>query len=412
MTHTRATSVLLALTTCTSLASAENWPRFRGPNGSGISRTTTIPHAWTTDTEQWRISLPGVGHSSPVVWEGRVFVTSGDSDTGDQTIQSIDASDGRPVWARTFESAAHRTHGDNSFASPTPVVDADGVCLLWGTPDAITMVALDHAGDEVWRRDLGGFRSGHGFGVSAIECRDLLLLPIEHSGQSYWTALHRLSGDAVWRVDRDSSLHYATPCILTTEDVDEVVFTNWEQGVSGVDPASGDVQWSADVFDKSHYEASIASPVVAGDLLIAVCGYLGHGNEVIAIDPARPEAGARWRIATGAPLCCTPLVVGDLVFLWSDNGIATCLERATGEVFWRERIGGNFYSSPVSDGNVVLNVSRDGEVVVFAAAPEFQEVCRHRLDDGTHATAALADGRLFIRTFSRLLAFSGTEDRR
>lgn len=399
--------ILAALLATVRCAIAENWPRFRGPNGSGVSETTAIPREWTDDRMQWSADLPGVGHSSPVVWEGRVFVTSGDAATGAQIVQCFDTVTGDGVWTRTFRSTSHRTHQDNSFASPTPVVDAEGVCMLWGTPDAITMLALDHAGDELWRRDLGGFRSGHGFGVSATNHRDLLFLPIEHSGQSFWTALDRRSGDVAWRVDRESSLHYATPCVLTAADgTEQVVFTNWEQGVSGVDPASGEVHWSADIFDKSHYEASIASPVVAGDLLIAVCGYLGHGNEVIAVEHAHPERGSRWRVASGAPLCCTPVVVGELVFLWSDNGIATCLERETGEVLWRERIGGNFYSSPVSDGDVVLNVSREGEIVVIAAAAEFRETGRYELDEGTHATPALADGRIYIRTFSTIRAFA------
>lgn len=404
--------ILLALLLTSNLANAENWPRFRGPNGSGVSRTTTIPRTWTDDRLQWSVDLPGAGHSSPVVWNGRVFVTSGDTVSGDQIVQCFNVVDGEELWSRTVPSQTHRMHQHNSFASSTPVVDEHGLYVLWGTPDAITMLALDHHGEELWRSELGSFRSGHGFGVSAMKLRDLLILPIEHSGQSFWTALDCRSGDVVWRRDRDSGLHYATPCILAISGgAERVVFTNWEQGVSAVEPATGDVRWSADVFDKSHYEASIASPVVAGDLLIAVCGYLGKGNEVIAVEHAHPERGARWRMATGAPLCCTPLVVDDLVFLWSDNGIATCLQRQTGDVCWRQRIGGNFYSSPVSDGDVVLNVSREGEVVVFAATPEFQELGRHTLDEGTHATPALADGRVLIRTFSHVYAFAEVIDR-
>lgn len=401
------TWILLILFASPWNASAENWPRFRGPNGSGASATTTIPQSWTKDRQQWMVELPGVGHSSPVVWDGLVFVTSGDPETGEQIVQCLNADDGEEIWSGRFSSATHRMHQHNSFASPTPVVDENGVYVLWGTPDAITMLALDHEGEEVWRRDLGPFRSGHGFGVSAVKHSGLLIVPIEHQEQSFWTALDEANGDVAWRVDRQSSLHYATPCIWPTSGAgDEVVFANWEQGVSGVDPTSGEVHWSADVFDKSDYESSIASPVVAGDLLIAVSGYLGRGNEVIAVDPLHPADGPRWRIATGAPLCCTPLAVGELVILWSDNGVVTCLQRETGEVLWRERIGGNFYASPVSDGEMVLNISRDGEIVVLAADREFVEVGRHNLEEGTHATAALADGFVFIRTFSKILAFA------
>ena len=401
------TWILLILFACPWIASAENWPRFRGPNGSGVSTTTTIPRSWGEDRQQWSVDLAGVGHSSPVVWNGRVVVTSGDPETGEQIVESLNAGDGGEIWSERFSSSTHRMHQHNSFASPTPVVDEDGIYVLWGTPDTITVLALDHDGEEVWRRNLGPFRSGHGFGVSAVTHDGLLIIPIEHQEQSFWTALKETTGDVAWRVDRQSSLHYATPCILPTAgEGEEVVFVNWEQGVSGVDPTSGELQWSADVFDKSDYESSIASPVVAGGLLIAVSGYLGRGNEVIAVDPRHPADGPRWRIATGAPLCCTPLAVGDLVFLWSDNGIVTCVQCESGEVLWRERIGGNFYSSPVSDGEMVLNISRDGEIVVLAADRRFEEVGRHNLEEGSHATAALADGLIFIRTFSKILAFS------
>jgi outer membrane protein assembly factor BamB len=260
----------------------------------------------------------------------------------------------------------------------------------------------------VWRTDLGPYHSGHGFGQSPIRYDDLLILPVEHQGESFRAALAATDGSKRWRVPCDSSLHYATPCIRTrSAGGDELIFVNWEQGISGVDPKSGETNWSADVFDKSHVESSISSPVLAGPLVIGVCGWLGHGYEAIAVDPDRQGEKVVWKLDRGAPLCTTPVVVGQYVCFWSDQGVVTCVDASTGEVFWRERVGGSYYSSPVSDGKRILNISTEGEAVILAAASEYRLLARNRLEEGTHATPAIAGSDLFLRTFTTLTCLRG-----
>jgi outer membrane protein assembly factor BamB len=182
-----------------------------------------------------------------------------------------------------------------------------------------------------------------------------------------------------------------------------LIFVNWEQGISGVNPESGEVSWNADVFDKSHVESSISSPVLAGKLVIGVSGWLGHGYEAIAVDPDRPGDKTVWRLDRGAPLCTSPVVVGGLVYFWSDHGVVTCVDAATGEVAWRERVGGSFYSSPISDGKRILNVSTEGETVILEASGIYRLLARSRLDEGTHATPAIDGEDLFLRTFTGLM---------
>ena len=391
-------------------APAQEWTRFRGPNGAGVDLRTALPTQWTEDDFAWRIKLPGYGHASPVLWGERLFVLCGSNETGARIVSCVASGDGSPIWSREFEAETHRRHDLNSFASPTPVVDDQRVYVAWGTPKEIVVLALTHAGDEVWRADLGPFRSGHGFGVSPTLHGEFVILPVEHDSDSFRVALDRATGEVRWRVPTESSLHYATPCTYRCADgTEELIFTNWEQGICGVDPATGAVNWSADAFDKSHYEASISSPVIAGTLVIGVCGYLGRGYEAAAVDPTREGDKVVWRLSKGAPLCVTPLVVGDLVFFWSDQGIVTCVDAESGEVHWQQRVGGSFYSSPVCAGSAVYNISTAGEVVVLAAAPRYEELARNQLDEASHAAPAIAGGTMYLRTFTQLLSIRGRQ---
>ena len=403
-------SVVCSVFASVSLTSAQEWSRFRGPNGTGVSTASTVPTRWTDDDYNWQVDLPGSGHSSPVLWGKKLFITWGDEETGDRAIGCYDTASGTRHWSRRFTAGQHRKHKLNSFASPTPTVDADRVYLAWGTPDEILVIALDHAGEEVWRRDLGSFKAGHGFGVSPIIFHDLVIIPIEHQN-SFWAALDKGTGEYRWRVDRKSKLHYATPCVFSRPDrPDELIFTNWEYGICGVDPATGEINWNFDVFDKGHLEASIASPIVAGDLVIGACGYFGYGYETLAVRPneaAHTKQDVVWRITRGAPLCPTPLVQKGLLYLWSDNGIVTCADVRTGEIHWQKRVGGTYYSSPICVANHIYNTSVDGECVVIEASKKYQLVARNDLGEGSHATPAVADGVMYLRTFSRLFSLGG-----
>jgi outer membrane protein assembly factor BamB len=169
------------------------------------------------------------------------------------------------------------------------------------------------------------------------------------------------------------------------------------------------------VFDKRHIETPIGSPVVAGDLVLGTCGWLGVRQEVVAVRPGsadeKTKAAEVYRLDRSAPLCTTPLVQGDLLFLWSDGGMVTCADVQTGKVHWRERVPGSYYSSPVCVGERLYGVSRDGEVVVLAASKRFEVLARNPLGEGSHSTPAVADGRLYVRTFSHLISIGGKKSK-
>lgn len=389
---------------------AEEWSRFRGPNGAGVS-TANIPARWTDADYAWKVSLPGKGHSSPILWGERLLITSGDEKTGTRIVLCLAADTGRQLWKREFTSQTHGKHSLNSFASATPAADAKRLYVSWATPKEYIVLALDHEGTELWRRDLGPFKTGHGFGVSPIVHDDLLVIANEQDGESSLVALSAADGRARWQVPRDSQVTYSTPCVYQPKGRPaEIIFTNWTYGITAVDPRSGKTNWETKVFSKDHLETAIGSPVVAGDLVLGTCGYLGKGNHTVAVRPVGEPGSGRaeevYRVERGAPLTTTPLVVGDLLFLWTDDGRATCADAATGKVHWQRRIGGTFYGSPVCAGKHIYCTSADGEVVVLAAAKTFEELARVNLGEPSNATPAIARGKMFLRTESKLMALA------
>jgi len=411
----RAVLVCSVLIAC-GRAPGQEWTRFRGPNGAGVG-SANIPSKWTEDDYAWQASLPGKGHSSPVLWGKRLFITSGDEKTGTRIVLCFDADTGRRVWSREFAAHTHGKHSLNSFASATPAVDEKRLYVSWATPKDYIVLALDHEGKEVWRRDLGPFKTGHGYGGSPIVYEDLLVVPNEQDGESSLVALSAADGKTRWQVPRDSQVTYSTPCVYQPKGRPaELIFTNWTYGISALEPATGKTRWEIKVFSKDHLETAIGSPIVAGDLVLGTCGYLGKGNHTVAVRPVgEPETTAAgsgkaeevYRIERGAPLTTTPLAVGKLLFLWGDEGIATCADAATGKVHWQKRIGGTYYASPVCAGKNIYCTSADGEVVVLAASEKFAELGRVHLGEPSNATPAIAGGKMFLRTESRLMALGG-----
>jgi outer membrane protein assembly factor BamB len=398
----------LVLVALAAPAPGQEWARFRGPNGCGVS-PTPAPTRWTEADFRWKVALPGVGHSSPILWRDRVFVTSADEETGKRFLGCLRTADGRELWTRTFPGPRSAKHPDNSYASATPAADERHVYACWGSAQELLVVALDNDGKEAWRTDLGGFHGGHGFGASPVVHGGLVIVPDDQDGASALFALDRDTGAVRWKVPRHARASYTTPCVYQPAGRPaELIFTSYEHGITALDPMTGRVRWEADVFSKGHVETAIGSPVVAGDLVLGTCGWLGVRQEVVAV---RPEPGGKaqevYHIDRSAPLCTTPLVKGDLLFLWSDAGTVTCADVRTGKVFWRERVPGSYYTSPICAGDCLYGVSREGEVVVLAASAKYKLVARNPLGEGSHSTPAVVDGVLYLRTFSHLIAVGG-----
>ena len=382
------------------------WPRFRGPNGSGVS-PWRFPTRWSPQDYAWSAVLPGRGHSSPVVYGSRVFLTAGEEETGERIVMALHVATGRILWQRRFASETHRKHALNSFASSTPAVDHQRVYVIWGTPRHYWVRALDHQGNLLWERDLGPFRSGHGHGVSPIVFQNLLIVPNEQEGQSSLVALDAATGAIRWQLQRDSRTTYSTPCVYRWKDHPPcLIFTNWHYGITAHDPFTGRMLWQAQVFGRPEIETAIGSPITLRGIIIGTCGWLGRQVHLVAVRPRRKGQGwepeVLYHIRRSAPLTTTPLAVGPWLFFWSDQGIASCCELESGKLRWRRRVGGTFYGSPIWAGGALYAISADGEVVVLRGDGTFGVLGRVELGQVSNSTPAVAAGRMFLRTASRL----------
>lgn len=391
-----------------SSAKAQEWTRFRGPNGAGQSDATTIPTSWTQDDFRWKIDLPGIGHSSPVLWGEKLFVTAGDRDTGELIILCVDATTGKTIWTKRLPSGKQRMHRRNSYASGTPAVTRDRLYLAWATPDDYKVVAMDHEGKELWQESLGPFKSQHGFCTSPIVHDDMVILPNSQQGESFIVALDQDTGATRWKLPRKSkTAAYSTPCIYQPAGRrPELIFDSDANGVTSVNPATGTVNWELDIFPLRP----VSSPFVAGGLIFGTCGVGTNGRFVIAVRPpdgAGKPAEKAYEITKAVPYLPTPVAYDDMVFLWSDKGIVTCIDAATGNVHWQERVPGSFTGSPVRVGERIFCMSDDGEVVVIAAAKKFELLAQNPVGGRTQATPAVALGRMYLRTTSSLVCIGG-----
>lgn len=390
-----------------STALAQEWGRFRGPNGEGISTAKGIPTHWTEEDYLWTTELTGIGYSSPVVCDSRVFVTSALEDDATQVVRCLSTADGSTVWRQTFDSMPHKRHPFNCYASSTPALDREALYFLWANPQRIAVAKLDQAtGAERWRRDLGRFSAEHAAGASPIVYEDMVIVPNEQDGESSVVALDRETGEIRWEAERRTEkAAYATPRIYTTETGSPQLLVNsWAHGFSGLDPQSGETLWELPVFE---YRV-VGSPVVCSDLVFGSAGSGGVGRQMFAVRPGEPSRGREaevvYELKGSLPYVVTPIACGDLLFSWFDKGVVTCLEAVTGKVVWRERIGGDYFGSPVCVDGRLYCTSRDGEVVVLAAARDFEELGRVDLGEPSNSTPAVADGVMYLRTKSRIMA--------
>jgi outer membrane protein assembly factor BamB len=403
------TIVFSILCGATCLCEAQEWTRFRGPNGTGVSDAKTIPTKWTDADFNWKLKLDGTGHSSPVCWGDKVFVTSCDERSGKFFIHCVSATDGKMQWQKEFPIAPHEKHALNSLATSTPTVDADHIYVCRTDPTSVKIIALNHRGEKVWERDLGTFEGNHGSGTSPIVYEGMVILSNDQDRESSLIAMDAKTGRTRWQTPRKSrASNYSTPCIYKSFDGKPVLIFNSEpHGISAIAPDTGKPVWE---FTQAFDKRSVSSPVIAAGLLLGSCGSGGGGNYLVAVRPPTGEGKSperAYEVRRSAPYVPTSVCVGNKLFLWSDAGIVSLVDAPTGEVKWQERAGGTYYSSPVCVDGRLFCPTTTGEMVVVSASDKFEVLARNPLGEQTHSTPAVSGGRMFIHTAGHLLSIGG-----
>ncbi len=409
------------LLTFAASVQAENWPRFRGPNGQGLSAARGIPVRWTEKDIRWKVDLPGGGHSSPVIWDDRVFVTSADDKARKGILLCLNASDGRELWRRERSLERLPMNTLNAYASATPALDADHVYLVWPGAEQVTLVALTHEGNEVWAAVLPGVQAKHGAGSSPIVWNGLVIVSCERDEKegnpagSVWLAVDRRTGRIQWRYrhPRDANASYSTPCVYRDgQGRDQLIFTSHSHGIAAVRPDTGALLWKTEAALPNRV---VGSPVIADPWVIATCGEGGGGTRLSAVRPPDPNstsgAAEVYSLDRGVvPYVPTPVLYEGLLFAFHDNGNVSCLRAATGQVLWNAKPAGRFYGSPVCVAGNLYCITLDGDVVVLKAGPVYERLAVNALGEKSHTTPAVADGRMVIRTFSRVCCIAATAD--
>jgi len=396
-----------------ALACAGTWPRFRGPNGQGISAATTIPVQWTEADYAWKVDLPGEGISSPVVWDDTLFITCADADKPEGILQARHAATGKVLWQKRYPLIKSKMNRLNSYAAGTPALTANRVYMLWCTAAQMTLVALDHTGQEIFRKDFGPTVSSHGPGVSPMVVDDLVVFTHEQRSDrtGFWIAVDRETGETRWQIPRDhEQISYSTPCLVQVPGMPEqLVFTSLSHGITGVAPAEGRILWQV---EDALPARVVSSPVLAGEVVVASCGKGGGGVRLTAVKRPLSDGDPAQKIWTLEKAGITPYVPTSLyrdglLYTFHDQGTVACLDPLTGDIHWSEKPAGRFYGSPVWVDGRIYCITRAGRCVVLKAGKTYALLAVNNLGEASDATPAVIDERMFLRTSSRLLCLSG-----
>ena len=390
-----------------NLSARENWNRFRGINGEGRFKKINLPVTWTGKDHTWEIKLPGVGHSSPVIWENRLFTTSASTSGATQYVSSIDCKTGQVLWQRQFNSVPYSHHKFNSFASSSPTVDQDFVFVSWTTKKSNDLICLDHSGKIIWRRDFGIFQTQHGNGFSPIVHKEYVFVTHDHESDSALFALSRKTGKILWKLDRiGSKPSSSTPTIYETKNGKTyVVSSSQSHGCYAVDIETGKILWETGqgTLDKR----SVSSPYFSGGYFFASCGSGGRGSRFLIIQPPQNQndkVSIKYTITRNAPYVPTSLVIDNFVFALTDAGIASAIDLSNGELLWKERLDGNFFASPVICGDIIYVPSTDGKIFTMKAnRKSLKQLGISKLNDTAHNTPAISEQGIFFRTYSKLI---------
>lgn len=384
-----------------AMAAAE-WPQFRGPGGQGVSGERDLPLRWSeTEGVRWKVPVPGLGWSSPVVAGGKVWLTASVGDrSASLRVLAFDAGTGeRVVDTEVFRlPSAALLNAKNSLASPTPIVDGDRVYVHFGAQGT---AALTTRGAVLWKTTLD-YESQHGNGGSPVLYRDLLIVNCDGFDQAYVVALDVTTGKTRWRTARRRtwSQAYSTPLVVRSGERDLLVSVGAFRATA-YNPLTGDEVWRVRYGDGF---SNVPRPVAGHGLVFIATGFQQPSLMAVRMDGTGDvtDTHVAWETSRGAPLTPSPVLVGEEIYVVTDLGVASCLDARTGRVIWQQRLTGNFSASPVAADGRIYFQSEEGETTVVAAGPAFRKLAVNTLDGAMLASLAVSDGSLFVRTGTHL----------
>jgi outer membrane protein assembly factor BamB len=418
MTYKLSCPLLLALALGLPAAGGENWTSFRGPSNQGLTNGADLPLRWSEDENvRWKTPVPGKAWSSPVIWGDRIWLTNANPEGTSLMVYSVDKNNGRILLRKKLRLvvAPQYCHPFNSYASPSPVVEAGRLYVSFGSP---YNGCLDlESGEVIWERKDFVCNHFRGAGSSPFIFKDLLIQHFDGSDLQYVVAMNKETGETVWKTDRsvdyqdrdpdtgeiyregDQRKAYSTPVIVNVKGK-PLLISLGSMALYAYDPMTGKEVWRVEAID-SH--SGSCRPVLGHGLVYAP---MGMDRELWAVRPDGQgnvtESHVVWKYTRDVPSRSSPILVDDLLFMVNDKGVAACVEAKTGKEVWRERLGGNYSASPIHARGRIYFCNEDGECSVVQASRTFRVLAVNQLDDGFMASPAVSENALFLRTRSHL----------
>lgn len=376
---------------------ARYWPQWRGPRLDGHSAQTQVPVQWSaTENVAWKVAIPGKGHSSPIVWGERIFLTTCLEKEGKRLVLCLNRGDGRMLWQKeVFSAPLEKKHSLNGYATATPATDGKHVWATFLKAPEVVVVCYDLEGNEVWRKSPGKFFSMHGWGVGPILYKDMVIVNCDQDAQAYIVAMDKETGREVWRIDRPNRVRsYCVPAIFQAAGKMQMVLTG-SKSVASYDPDTGRQHWVID----GPTDQFVASPVFADGVFFITGGFPtfhimgirpdGEGNVT--------ETHVLWHHKQGASYVPSPIAFDKYFVVVSDEGLATCLEARTGRRMWSQQLGKHHRPSPVCADGRLYFLADNGDMFVLKAAPQFERIGVNAIGENCFASPAIAPGQMFIR---------------
>lgn len=403
-----------ALLLAVSFALRADWPEFRGPNGQGTAAEAKgLPVEWSESKNiGWKTPVPGKGWSSPVIAGGTIWLTTATEIPGNSAGRSLrllafDEATGKPkrdIGLFDIENPGSQ-HAKNSFASPTPILDAETglVYVHFGVHG--TAAVKSASGEIAWKITLPRWEHVHGAGGSPVVWKDLLIVSCDGTDTQYVVALEKATGKIRWQKKRPSgNMAFATPLIIEAAGKTQLVSPSAHRTIS-YDPATGRELWSVEYGDGF---SNVPRPVFAHGFVYLCTGF--YKPELLAVKPDGEgnvtASHVAWRASRGVPLTPSPVVVGSDIYMVSDNGILSSLDAKTGKLNYQERLGGNFSASPLYADGRIYWPSEEGDTTVIAPGREFRQLARNTVDGQIFASLAISGNALILRSSSHLYRIS------
>jgi len=397
---------------------ADDWPAFRGPSGNGVSAEKSAPTEWSASKNvKWKTPLPSEGNGSPIVSNGRVFLTLSEDEEGKhRSLYCFDRKDGKKLWSKTvdyrFGKDEDTTHTTNPHCSGTPATDGK-IVVAWH--NSAGLVAYDFEGKELWKRDLGEFRHIWGHGSSPVIHDGKIILNTGPGKRVFVTALALADGKTLWETEEptqgpDPSTNengkykgsWSTPMVVKVGGQEEILCLMPTRLVA-YSPADGKILWwcEGNRFEKG--DLAYASPVVVGDVCVTNAGFGGPGVGLkLGGTGDVTKSQQLWRNPTSPQSIGSGVAVGDHLYI-PYEGFIDCIDPKTGKAAWRQRLMSAFWGSVVSAAGRLYVTDQKGTTVVFKPNPDkFELVAKNELGEKSNSTPAVSEGQIFIRTFKSL----------